>query len=213
MGTVALARSLDCRRNSHAPTSLNEGANVLEPRALVEVHREEPTRLIREERVDAHHVLAREVADHCCVVAWEERLIRAVAALDLGQFAHTPDELVSARRGVSAFPCPLTHESSREDVLTPAKPRTEQSHLVGGCVGNQRLKSKRQTYLDFRCPVERSQLCSKGGEAMPRLRLLGFERGETSLRLHDGIAQCIAGRPLSSVVLHERMSSPAEGSA
>ena len=122
------------------------------------------------------------------------------------------------------FPCLLTHESSREDVLTPAKQRAEQSHLVGGCLGNRRLESKRQTYVDFRFAVERSQLCSKGGETMPRLRLLGFECGETSLLLRYGIAQSIARRllsgrlgsgyaPLLGVVLHERVSSPPEGPA
>ena len=214
MGTIARTRSLDCRRNSHAPTRLNEGANVLDPCALVDVNREEPAGLIRKERVNAHHVSAREVANHRGVVERDERLIWAVAALDLGQFAHALDELVSARRGVSALPSPPTLESSREDVLTSAKQRAKQPHFLRRCPGNRRLKGKWQRYVDFRFGVERSQFCSKGGEAMPRLGLLGFKRGEQSLLVRNGVVQCIAAHPLSgrlgsvfssllSVVLHE----------
>jgi hypothetical protein len=176
MGAIARARSLDCRWNSHTPTCLNEGANVLDPCALVEVHREEPAGLIRKERVNAHHVSAREVADHRGVVERDERLIWAIAALHLGQFAHTPDELVSARRSVSALPSLPTLESSREDVLTPSKQRAEKSHFIGRCPGNRRLKGKGQRYTDLRLGVERNQFGSKGAEAMPRLGQLAFKR-------------------------------------
>src|SRR5437588_11464351 len=104
MGTIARTRSLDCRRNSHAPTRLNEGANVLDPCALVEVNREEPAGLIRKQRVNANHVSAREVAAHRGGVERDERLIWAVAALDLGQFAHALYELAAARRLLAGLP-------------------------------------------------------------------------------------------------------------
>jgi hypothetical protein len=97
MGAITRARSLDRRTTPHPTTRLDEGTYVLDPCALVEVHSEEPAGLIREERVDAHHVSAREVAYHRGIVELDERLIRAVA-------------------GVSALPSP-------PNVLTPAKQR------------------------------------------------------------------------------------------
>jgi hypothetical protein len=42
--------------------------------------------------------------------------------------------------------------------------------------------------VDRRLGIERSQFRSKGGEAVPRLVLLGFKAGEQSLLLRDGIA-------------------------
>jgi hypothetical protein len=174
MGAITGARSLDCRRNSYTPTRLNESANILDPSALVEVHREEPAGLIREERVDAHHVSARKVTDDRGGVERDECLIRAVAALDLGQFAHALDEFVSAGWGVSALPSLSTLESSRKDFLTPAKQRPKQPHLVGWCTGNRSFEGKGHTHVDFRFGVERSQLCSKGSEATHRLSLIGL---------------------------------------
>jgi hypothetical protein len=42
--------------------------------------------------------------------------------------------------------------------------------------------------MDLWLGIERSQFCLKGGEAMPRLGLLGFKCGEKNLLLRDGIA-------------------------
>jgi hypothetical protein len=174
MGAITGARTLDCRWNPYTPTCLNEGANIFNPCALVEVHREEPAGLIREERIDAHYMAAREVTDDRVGVERDECLIRAVAALDLGQFAHTPDEFVSAGWGVSAFPSLSTLESSWKDFLTPAKQRAKQPHLVGWCPGNRCFEGKGHTDVDFCFGVERGQLCSKGCEATHRLSLIGL---------------------------------------
>jgi hypothetical protein len=174
MGAITRAGSLDCRWNSYTPTCLNEGANIRDPCALIKVHREEPAGLIREERVDAHHVAAREVTDDRVGVERDECLIRAVSALDLGQFAHAADEFVSAGRSVSAFPSLSTLESSREDFLAPAKQGAKQSYLVGWCPGNRRVEDKGLIDVDFWFSVELSQLRSKCSEAMHRLSLIGL---------------------------------------
>src|ERR1039457_1321675 len=157
---------------------------------------------------------AREVADHLGIVDRNERLIRAVAALDLRQFAHAPDKLVLARRGVSALACLRAQKSSRKDVLTPAKQRAEQPHFVDWCPRYRRLKCKGRPYMDLRFGVQRSQLGPERGESMSRLSLLGFKHGEKSLLMRDGVAQRFAAHPLSgrlvyvcflliSVVLHD----------
>ena len=75
MGAIARARSLDCCVNTHLPTRLDEGTYVLDPRALVEVDRQEPAGFIREERVDAHDMSAREVADYGGIVERDKCLI------------------------------------------------------------------------------------------------------------------------------------------
>ena len=48
---IARARSLDSSGQTDAPARLNERADILDPRALVEVDREEPASLVVEERV------------------------------------------------------------------------------------------------------------------------------------------------------------------
>ena len=86
------------------PTArLDERAHVVDPRALVEVDREEPAGLVVEQRVDAHHVPALQVGEHGVVVERAERLVRAVAALHLRQLADAGDELVRARRRVAGL--------------------------------------------------------------------------------------------------------------
>ena len=102
-------------------TRLDESTYVVDPRALVEVHRQKPAGLIRKKRIDAHHVPAREVTYYHGIVERNEGLIRAVAALDLGQFAHAADEFVSTRRRVSALAGLRADKSSREYVLPTAK--------------------------------------------------------------------------------------------
>jgi hypothetical protein len=92
---------------------------------------------------------------------------------------------------------PRAHESSREDVLTPAKQGAEQPYLVGRCPGNRRLDGTGRTNVDLWLGIERSQFCSKGGEAVARLALLGFKCGEQSLLLRDGIAYRTAVHPVS----------------
>jgi hypothetical protein len=142
-------------------------------------------------------VSAREVADHRGIVEQGERLIRAVAAPNLGQLTHAADELVSACWGVAALPGLRAHESSRKDVLTPAKEGAEQPYLVGRRPGIRHLDGTGRTYVDLWLGIGRSYLCSKGGEAMPRLVLLGFKCGQQSLLLRDGIAYRTAVHRLS----------------
>src|ERR1019366_14618 len=112
-----------------------EARPVREPsRALVEIDRKEPARLVGEHRVDAHDVLALQVGAHSKVVHRPERLVGAVAALHLRQRAHTDDELVRARVRVSRLSGLLADEGSRVDIVPPAKELAEQLHLFGRVV-------------------------------------------------------------------------------
>jgi hypothetical protein len=117
VGTIARARSLHRDRDTDAPAGLDECAHIFLPRALVEVSRKEPAGFVVEEWVDAHDVAAREMPDDRGVVGQDERLVRALAALHLGQLTDASDELVPAGRRITGFPGLLAHEPRREDVL------------------------------------------------------------------------------------------------
>jgi hypothetical protein len=138
----------------------------------------------------------REVADYSGIVERDKCLIQAVAAFDLGQFAHAPNKLVSTRRGISALPGPRADKSSRENILTPAKQRAEQLHFVGWRLRYKCLKSKGRTYVDFRSGVERSQVGPERGESMPRLSQVSFKFGERQFLLRDGLLQRLSACPL-----------------
>ena len=79
----------------------------------------------------------------------------------------------------------------------PRKRERNSLTLVGRRPGNRRLDGARRTYVDLWLGTERSQFCSKGGEAMPRLVLLGFKCNEKSLLMRDGIAYRVATCTLS----------------
>jgi hypothetical protein len=117
------------------PAGLDEGTDIVDPRALVEIHREKPARLIGEERIDAHDVSARQMPDYGRVVERNECLVQAIAAFDLRQFTYAPNELVAARGGVPTLPCSRAHKSGREDVLAPAKQGAEEPNLFGRRAG------------------------------------------------------------------------------
>jgi hypothetical protein len=83
VSAISGARSLNGGWNPDLPAGLDEGTDVIDPRAFVEIHSEEPARLIGEERIDAHDVSTRQMADYGRVVKWNECLVRAIAAFDL----------------------------------------------------------------------------------------------------------------------------------
>src|SRR5205807_4797944 len=81
MGTVSRTRALDRSRNTERSARRGEGADVFLPRALVEIDRQEPTRLILEQRIAADDVPAPQVICHDLIVDGDEGLIQAVSAL------------------------------------------------------------------------------------------------------------------------------------
>lgn len=65
------------------------------------------------------------------IIERRERLARAVAALHPRQLAHAFHELVGTRRRVARLARLFADEPRREDVVTPAKQRAEELHLLG----------------------------------------------------------------------------------
>jgi hypothetical protein len=195
VGALPGTRSLDGGRQTHTATDLGEGAHVLGPRLLVEVDRKEPAGFVLEEGVHAHDMSAGEVADHRRIVDRGEGLVRAVAALHLGQLADASYELVPAGRRVAGLPGLLAHEPRWENILAPAEQRPEKLDLVGGRPRRRRIDGEWQRNTDLRAGAEGRQLCPERGQPAPRIRFLGREPGEASLLVGDRLEQCVAAGP------------------
>ena len=127
---VPRPRPLDQCGQAKPSRSFSERPHILLPCALVEVYGEEPAGLVREHRVDAHHMLAAQMPQHRSVIHGSERLVRAVPALYLWQLAHTLDELVRAGGRVPWLARLLAHESGRVEVVATAKEQAEKLHLL-----------------------------------------------------------------------------------
>src|SRR5437867_10057134 len=80
--TVPRSRTLDGRREPKGSRGLDEGSDVVSPRLRVEVGRQEPAPVVLEERIDPDHVATLEVIEEYLVAHRDERMIRALAALD-----------------------------------------------------------------------------------------------------------------------------------
>src|SRR5207249_3789441 len=86
-----------------------------------EVGRQEPACIVREERIDPHHVAAPEVIEDHLVTQGDERLIWALATLDARLLADAAQPLVGAGRGVSLSIRARVDPQLREDVVTAAE--------------------------------------------------------------------------------------------
>src|SRR5207342_673487 len=94
-------------RNADDAARLDEGSDILLPRALIEISGEKPACLVFEKRVHAHDVPvpALQVVEDALVADRHERLVRALAALAPRlQDADAAHELVRALRGVAGLP-------------------------------------------------------------------------------------------------------------
>jgi len=80
VGAVSGTGALHGYRNSLSLARLAEGRYVFLPAVVVEVHGEEPARLVLEHGIDAHDLLALEVLEDFCVADRQEGLVRAFAA-------------------------------------------------------------------------------------------------------------------------------------
>ena len=80
VGAVSGTGALHGYRNSVSLARLAEGRHVFLPALVVEVHGEEPARLVLEHGIDAHDLLALEVLEDFCIVDRQEGLVRAFTA-------------------------------------------------------------------------------------------------------------------------------------
>jgi hypothetical protein len=128
---VAGSRPLHQSGYPQSSRGLRESANVVLPRAFVEVGGEKPARPVGEHRINAHHLLAAEVLEKSRVVHGPERLLRAVAALHFRQLADSGDEFVRASGRVAGLASLLADEASRIDIVAPSEKLSEQLHLLG----------------------------------------------------------------------------------
>ena len=136
-------RALDGARHPSHPARLGEREHVVRPGALVEVGRHEPAGLVREERVDAHHVAPLEVVPDDLIRHCEERPIGTLAALHARFLADAAHPLVRAGGGVSLPAGRGVHPELRVEVVPTPEELTEQRHLLGGRLGPGRLGDHR----------------------------------------------------------------------
>jgi hypothetical protein len=77
---IAGAGALDRNRDVHDAAGLDEGSDVVFPRALVEIGGEIPACLVFEEQVHADDKPALQVVEHNLVANGNESLVRTFAA-------------------------------------------------------------------------------------------------------------------------------------
>ena len=128
--TVAGARSLDGHGHAEVFAGLAEGRDVARPRVLVEVRREEPARLVGQERIHAHDVLPPQVGDHHAVFDTHERLVLAGTASDARLLADAEAPLVGADGRVALDPRLAVDPELGEDVFATAEERSKQRDLA-----------------------------------------------------------------------------------
>jgi hypothetical protein len=119
---VAGARTFDGDWNTVRPTGLGKRGSIFLLRALVEIDRQEPTRLVVEQRIATDDMPACQVINNDLVVYRDEGLICAVRALaSRVKQAEPRFPLVQASRRVARIARLLAHEADGEDVRAPSK--------------------------------------------------------------------------------------------
>src|SRR6266487_2323859 len=121
MGAVPGARSLDCRVDSDIPTGFAQGCDILHPRGLVEINCQQPTRLVRQQWVQADHVAAPKVIEDNLIAKRQKRLVRAFSALDSRFLADSANPLVGARGRIAALPGPGVRPQPGEHIEAAPK--------------------------------------------------------------------------------------------
>ncbi len=183
--SVARPRAFNGGLKADVPTRCDERRDVIDPGLLVEVDGQEPARLVFEQRIDAHDVLAAQVRQDGRVIDRHKGLVRTLAALDLRELANTPNELVRARGRVAWPACLLAHEPSRKDVLPATEELSEQRDLMLGRHGGRHRQGPREAHLNP-ClgRVDRAQLGLQRRKVVAGLALLDRQVREPSL---DGL--------------------------
>ena len=93
-----IAGAGDFKRDRHAQriARAGEGARILSPLGIIEVHRQKVAGVIREQRINPHGVPAGEVVEDRLARDRDQRAVLAVAALDPRLFADAGAPLVRA---------------------------------------------------------------------------------------------------------------------
>ena len=94
--SVARPGALDREVDTLSPACFDEGAHVLPPLCLVEVHGEKPASLILQHRVDPDHVVSFEMIVDGLLGHRDERLVRTLATLDATFVAQAADPFIAA---------------------------------------------------------------------------------------------------------------------
>lgn len=126
----ALPRALDRWNNAELSAGITHRAHVLTPGPAVEVDRQQPARVVGEQRVDPHHLAAPQMRKQLTLGRRRERLAGARAAPHARLGANTGLPLVRAPRCPAASPRPRILPAEREHVLAPAKEAREQRDLA-----------------------------------------------------------------------------------
>ena len=146
------------------------------------------------------------------IVHRNEGLARTLTALDLGEVAHTTDELVGAGGSVPGLPGLPAHEPRGEDVGSTPKESPKQSDLLFGVRRYRPRQGRRDGHAHSGFGgLLQSQLGAKRGETRPNPGLLSFEAGEKSLGLGylpDELFLATHGLAFSGKLRHPRGAPP-----
>jgi hypothetical protein len=126
------SRALDRGRDAGAPAGLRERQHVVGPGSLVEVGRDEPACVIREQRIGADDVPLLEVIEDHLIRHREERLVRTLPTLDTGLLPDAPYLFVRACRRVPLSAGRGVGPELRVQVIAAPEELAEQGHLFGG---------------------------------------------------------------------------------
>lgn len=160
-----------------------EGGDIFLPVFLVEVHRQEPARLIRQQRVHPDRVATPEVVENNVVRHGVKGLVRALAALHLRLVADPLAPLIGARRRISLLPRSGVAPELREDVRPASEERPEERHLFAVALGR---------LLDRAIVRQAGQLITEGIQAALRLSPLRLQRNYTGLLCGDPYEELFA---------------------
>lgn len=129
------AGPLERSRNIHPAAGLEEGRSIFAPILLVKVDREEETRLILEDWIDARHerlpliVVPEQMPPNHLIGNRKEAAMGTLDALDPWLFANASHPFVRAGGRIPGFARFPALEATRVDVITPAEERSEQGDL------------------------------------------------------------------------------------
>jgi hypothetical protein len=125
------------------------------------------------------------------VVHHVKGLVRALAALDLGQLAHARHELVPARRGITMSVGLLAEKTCGIDIRAAAEERSKEAHLIGRCRWDRRGWNPRERHPAWRGGIG-LKVVSESGETLSCLSALLAKPSEVRLFFGDSREQVVS---------------------
>ena len=159
MRALTRAGTLDQHRNGEILGALTQRAYIIPPRRSIKVNRDQPARLVRQERVDPDRLPSFQVAADLGRRERDEPAIRAVSALDLWFEAHSRPPLIPAAwrpPGPSGRLRALP--AGGEHVPAPPEQRVEQRHTT---LGGPDVRAAVRSLERRKLPREQSPLAVK----------------------------------------------------